>query len=122
MDEFDKLRSPSDESMFGDNWGNYYKAIYRANMLLANLDRVNWTGSESLRNIYESEVRFLRAYCYFDMARLWGNVPLITKPTTENLPQATPDSVYKLIADDLKFAAGNLPATGYGAQSSALRP
>lgn len=119
MDEFDKLRSPSDQSMFGDNWTAYYKAIFRANMLLSHLDQVNWNGSESLRNVYESEARFIRAYCYFDMARLWGNIPLITKSTTENVPQANPDSVYKLIADDLKFAAANLPATGYGAQAPA---
>jgi starch-binding outer membrane protein, SusD/RagB family len=119
MDEFDKLRSPSDQNMFGDNWGNYYKAIFRANMLLSHLDQVNWKGSDSLRNVYESEARFIRAYCYFDMMRLWGNVPLVVKPTPENLPQAAPDSVYKLIADDLKFAVENLPSTSYGAQASA---
>jgi hypothetical protein len=117
MDEFDKLRSPSDQTLFGDSWGNYYKAIYRANMLLLNIGQVDWKGSDSLRNIYESETRFLRANLYFDMVRLWGNIPLITKPTTENVPQANADSVYKLIADDLKFAIANLPATPYGAQS-----
>jgi starch-binding outer membrane protein, SusD/RagB family len=117
MDEFDKLRSPSDQNLFGDNWSNYYKAIFRANMLLTHLDQVNWTGSESLRNVYESEARFIRAYCYFDMMRLWGNVPLVTKSTTENVPQASADSVYKLIAEDLLFAAANLPATSYVAQA-----
>lgn len=116
MDEFDKLRSPSDQNLYGDNWSNYYKAVFRANMLLTHLDQVNWTGSESLRNVYESEARFIRAYCYFDMVRLWGNIPLITKSTVENVPQANPDSVYKLIADDLVFAAANLPATGYANQ------
>ncbi|MCS3796490.1 RagB/SusD family nutrient uptake outer membrane protein [Niastella sp. OAS944] len=116
MDEFDKLRSPSDQNLFGDNWINYYKAIYRANLLLSKLDQVNWSGSEKLRNIYESEAKFIRAYCYFDMVRLWGNIPLITKPTMENVPQASADSVYQLIAEDLKFAAANLPATGYASQ------
>jgi starch-binding outer membrane protein, SusD/RagB family len=121
MDEFDKLRSPADQSLFGNNWIAYYKAIYRANVLLSKFDQINWTGSESLRNVYESETRFLRAYLYFDMVRLWGNVPLITKPTTENVPQASADSVYKLIADDLKFAVANLPATGYASQDAATR-
>src|SRR5690349_5620310 len=109
MDEFDKLRSPSDQDMFGDNWNTYYKGIYRANMLLSHLDQVNWKGSENLRKVYESEAKFIRANLYFDMVRFWGNIPLITKPTTENVPQASPDSVYKLIAEDLKFAATNLP-------------
>ncbi|HEY1167004.1 MAG TPA: RagB/SusD family nutrient uptake outer membrane protein [Chitinophaga sp.] len=116
IDEFDKLRSPSDQALYGDNWSNYYKAIYRANMLLTHLDQVNWKGKESLRNIYEAETRFIRAYCYFDMVRLCGNVPLLTKPTTDNVPQTPADIVYNLIATDLQFAATNLPATGYGAQ------
>ncbi|TWF35236.1 putative outer membrane starch-binding protein [Chitinophaga polysaccharea] len=118
MDEFDKLRSPSDQDMFGDSWSLYYKAIYRANMLLSHLDGVNWGGNPGLRNTYEAETRFIRAYCYFDMVRLWGNVPLITKPTTDNVPQANADDVYKLIADDLKFAAANLAATSYGSQAA----
>jgi hypothetical protein len=121
MDEFDKLRSPSDQNLFGDTWALYYKAIYRANMLLSKLDQVDWKGNEDLRRIYESETRFIRAYCYFDMVRLWGNIPLITRATTDNVPQANADSVYKLIADDLEFAAANLPATGYGGQDPATR-
>ena len=121
MDEFDKLRSPSDQDMFGDNWSVYYKAIYRANMLLTHLDQVDWKGNENLRKVYESEARFIRAYLYFDMVRFWGNIPLITAPTTENVPQASPDSVYKLIAEDLKFAAANLPSTSYGAQDPSTR-
>jgi hypothetical protein len=52
------------------------------------------------------------------MVRFWGNIPLITEPTTENVPQASPDSVYKLIAEDLKFAAANLPSINYNSQPS----
>lgn len=117
MDEFDKLRSPSDQNLFQDNWSAYYTAIYRANMLINKMDQIDWKGKESLRKIYESEAKFLRAYLYFDMARLWGNVPLLTQPTSDNVPQASPDSVYRLIAEDLKFAATNLPDTSYTAQS-----
>jgi len=119
MDEFDKLRSPSDQDLFGGTWTAYYNTIFRVNMLLSHLDQVNWKGQDSLRHIYESEARFIRAFCYFDMARMWGNIPLVTKPTTENVPQASPDSVYLQIATDLKFAAANLPATSYGSQDKA---
>lgn len=119
MDEFDKLRSPSDQDMFGDNWSTYYKGIYRANMLLSHLDQVDWKGSESLRKTYESEAKFIRASLYFDMVRFWGNIPLLTAPTSENVAQASPDSVYRLIAEDLKFAVANLPSTSYGAQQPA---
>jgi hypothetical protein len=118
LDEFDKQRSPSDVSLMGESWINYYKAIYRANLFLSRIDQVAWKDGEDLRNQYESETRFIRAFCYFDLVRLWGNVPLVRKPTVENVQQASPDSVYKLIADDLMFAITNLPATGYGSQDS----
>lgn len=121
MDEFDKLRSPSDQDMFGDTWGLYYKAIYRVNMLLSHIDGIDWKGNTTLRNTYEAEARYIRAFCYFDMVRLFGNIPLITKPTTDNVPQESADNVYKLIATDLKFAASNLPATSYGSQDPSTR-
>jgi hypothetical protein len=119
IDEFDKLRSPSDQDIFGDNWNVYYKAIYRANMLITHLDQVDWKGNDNLRKVYESEARFIRASLYFDMVRFWGNIPLITAPTIENVPQASPDSVYSVIAQDLTFAAANLPSTNYTVQDPA---
>jgi starch-binding outer membrane protein, SusD/RagB family len=119
VDEFDKLRSPSDQNLYESNWFAYYNAIYRVNLLLSHIDQADWKEQDSLRKSIESEARFIRAYCYFDMVRLWGNVPLLTKPSTENVPQANPDSVYSLIAQDLQFAASNLPSTSYGAQKPA---
>lgn len=116
IDEFDKLRSPSDQNNFGPNWIAYYKAIYRSNVLISKMDQIEWGSDAALRDIYESEARFLRAYLYFDMVRLFGNIPLLTTPSAENLPQSAPDEVYKVIAADLKFAADNLPATAYSAQ------
>src|ERR671920_1621998 len=53
MDEFDKLRSPSDQNMFNANWIAYYKAVYRCNMLLNKLEQINWNGQETLRKTYE---------------------------------------------------------------------
>ena len=121
MDEFDKLRSPSDQNMFEGNWFGYYNAIYRVNLLLSRLGQVDWKEQEALSKVYESEARFIRAFCYFDMVRLWGSVPLLTKPSAENIPQASSDSVYSVIAQDLKFAADNLPSTSYTAQAPATR-
>lgn len=114
MDEFDRLRSPSDQNLFARNWVLYYQAIYRCNVLISKMDQIEWGGEASLRNTYEAEARFLRAYMYFDMVRLWGNIPLLTSPSRENVPQANPDDVYKAIAEDLTFAADNLPPQKYG--------
>lgn len=97
-------------------WQKYYTGIYRANVILSKLDGVNWGADSSAKRTYEAEARFLRAYFYFDLVRFFGNVPLATKPLTVseyNMPQAAPADVYKLIAEDLQFAATTLPATAY---------
>src|SRR5690606_14018973 len=119
LDQFDGSRSAVFPNLYGENWVDYYKAIYRCNMLIGKMDQVEWGNDEALRNTYESEARFLRAYLYFDMVRLWGNIPLLTEPTTENMPQANPDDVYKLIAEDLKFAVDKMESPAYGAQAPA---
>lgn len=115
LDEFDGSRSPSDVDFFNSNWIAYYKAIYRCNIFLSKMDQIEWQGDTALRNTYESETKFIRAYLYFEMVRLWGNVPLLTVASSENIPQANPDDVYKVIAEDLVFASNNLPATAYSA-------
>jgi starch-binding outer membrane protein, SusD/RagB family len=118
LDEFDLLRSPGDIKMFEDNWKDYYRGIFRCNTFLGHLDDITWQ-NESLKNQYAAEARFIRAVAYFDLARLFENVVLLDAPSTENLPQANPDDVYKLIAEDLTFAVANLPAVTYAAQPAA---
>lgn len=113
IDEFDISRSPGDVDLLNNNWIAYYKAIYRCNMLLSKMDQIEWGGDTVLRNTYESETKFIRAYLYFEMARLWGSVPLLTTPSSENVPQATPEEIYKVIAEDLVFASTNLPTEAY---------
>lgn len=118
IDEFDISRSPADVDLFNSNWVAYYKAIYRCNVFLSKMDQIDWKGDTALRNTYESETKFIRAYIYFEMVRLWGNIPLLTAPSSENIPQANPDEVYKVIAEDLVFAANNLPAVAYNATTN----
>lgn len=119
IDEFDNAVSPSTLNMFEDNWKAYYKGIFRVNTLLMNLDNVDWGKQEGLRMVVEAEARFLRAYFYFDMVRLWEKVPLLTKPTSDNVPQAHPDSVYALIARDLVFAIENARKETYAQMATA---
>jgi hypothetical protein len=121
IDEFDKSRSPSDQNLYDRNWTLYYRALFRCNMFLSKMDQIEWGTDTALRQRYESETRYLRAYLLFDMVRLWGNIPLLTAPSAENIPQANPDDVYKVIAEDLKFAADNMPAQTYAAQPVAER-
>lgn len=114
IDEYDMSVAPSDLNMYEGNWRDYYKGIFRCNTLLMNLDNVDWGNHAEQRNIIESEAKFLRAYFYFDMVRLWERVPLLTMPTVENVSQADPDETYKLIANDLLFAIENGRTQQYG--------
>ncbi|TPG33415.1 RagB/SusD family nutrient uptake outer membrane protein [Flavobacterium pectinovorum] len=118
IDEFDISRSPADVDMLNGNWIGYYKALYRCNVFLSKMDQIDWKGDTALKNTYTSETRFIRAYLYFEMARLWGSVPLLTAPSSENVPQAAPEEIYKVIAEDLVFASNNLPAVAYNATTS----
>lgn len=111
IDEFDLLRSPADVNLYNDNWVNYYKTIYRVNVLLQKMDQIDWKGDDALRNSVEAQARYIRAYCYFDMARLWEKVPVLTEPSDANVPQSDADKLYKVIAEDLNFAATNGAAT-----------
>lgn len=112
VDRFDQAQSPSDMNLFEGDWTGYYAAVYRCNELIAHEDQINWT-SEETRGTYMGECHALRALCYFDMVRLWGNIPLFTEPVNENRPQVDPDEVYNVIFTDLLYAAENIPASAY---------
>ncbi|MFY8110446.1 MAG: RagB/SusD family nutrient uptake outer membrane protein, partial [Flavobacterium sp.] len=64
---------------------------------------------------FTAETKALRAYYYFELVRLFKNIPLITAPipTSEvyNVVQAKPEDVYAQIEKDLKEAIPNLPNT-----------
>ena len=112
IDRFDQSQSPADQNIFETDWSNYYAAVYRCNELINRADGIEWS-SDAIRGTYIGEARAIRAICYFDMVRLWENIPLLEAPTTENVPQADPDDVYQLIISDLKYAAENIPADAY---------
>ncbi|WP_010663919.1 RagB/SusD family nutrient uptake outer membrane protein [Marinilabilia salmonicolor] len=118
IDRFDLSEAPSYSDLGNNLWESYYRGIFRCNKLLQELDNVAWNGDTeetqlSNRVRVEGETRVLRAILYFDMIRLFGNIPLLTEPSEENLPQVHPDEVYKLIAEDLMFGAENIPADAY---------
>ena len=113
LDRFDPSQSPADNNLFNGTWSDYYAGIFRCNKLLSKLDGVNFESKPEARVRIEGETRFLRALMYFDLVRLFEKVPLLTAPTTDNVPQASPAEIYKQIAEDLKFAAANIPADAY---------
>ena len=86
-------------------WSGLYKVIAQANQVLDRVPAITPMDAKQKSKIL-GEARFLRASAYFTAVRLWGDVPLITKPQTASsedfLPSRAPvESVYKLIVEDL---------------------
>jgi len=100
-------------------WYKYYTGINRCNLLLEKMPAVSFTDS-TLKLRYAAECKFLRAYYYFDLVRLFGNIPLIIHtlaPSEYQQKQSAPDAVYTQIAKDLTDAMAVLPRYKNVAQS-----
>ena len=110
LDRFDQAQGPSELMIFSDTWKLYYAAVYRCNEFLLHQDELNWKEDSDKKGLYLGETRAIRAILYFDMVRLWGNIPLLLEPSQDNVPQADPAEVYANIFEDLKYAAENIPA------------
>ena len=94
-------------------WSNRYKGINRANSALETIDNVVSWSSESKKKQLLSEIYFLRAWYYFNLAQVFNGVPLVLTTEPVNLPRATPDEVYAQIASDLKNAIELAPSLRY---------
>ncbi|MCC2600476.1 RagB/SusD family nutrient uptake outer membrane protein [Sphingobacterium sp. FBM7-1] len=119
LDRFDKAQSPSDNNLFDGTWTDYYAGIFRCNTLLTKMEETDFGDQQNTQLRIEGETRFLRAIMYFDLVRLFGRVPLLTSPTSENVPQVEAKETYQLIVEDLKFAADNIPADAYPKSNAA---
>jgi len=105
-------------SMAGSYWNDPYQGIFRANVLLEKIQGVNM--DNALKDRYSAEAKALRGYYYFNLVRMFKNVPLFTKPLLPaeiyEVTQAKPEEVYAQIEKDLTEAAAVLPATLTGAE------
>ena len=89
-----------------------YKSIFRANSILENVNEQNVPDTDA-RNEILGQAYFMRAFDYWYLLHLYGNIPLVTSTpvTDEELfpTQAAPSAVYAQIEADLSEAADRLP-------------
>ncbi|MGA9588771.1 MAG: RagB/SusD family nutrient uptake outer membrane protein, partial [Salegentibacter sp.] len=94
-------------------WGDFYQGIFRANFLLSKLPDVSMDEDQKAR--FTAETKALRAIYYFNLVRMFKNIPLITTPLEKsefnNVPQVDPAEVYTQIETDLTEAISALPST-----------
>jgi len=100
--------------MLSATWSNYYSGIYRANKLVENIGNVKKL-TNATKNQALGEAYFMRAWFHFNLAHLFGQIPLCT--TSESLirPKASVDELYGQIALDLKNAIDSFPTTSFTA-------
>src|SRR5699024_7501375 len=97
----------TDQSVFSEVWDNFYNGVANANVAIANIPDVEMDQSKKKQLL--GEAHFLRAFYYYHLVRLYGEIPLITEPVdanSENLyPQeSSVDSIYTQIVNDLQVA------------------
>lgn len=113
-------------------WSNYYSAIRDANSFLTNFENASfdrfqydddYTTWLSKSKYWSYEARFLRAYFHFELARRYGDIPLVagniyTVDDVNEVEESSFADVVAYIVDECDEAAENLPAT-YTSVSSA---
>lgn len=97
----------------GNFWNHVYDAIGRANIVLDKVPGIDM--NNSLKEQYLAEAKFLRGLHYFNLVRIYGKVPIVTKPITviddAIIEQQTVAKVYEQIISDLEAAVAVLPTT-----------
>ena len=95
-----------------DYWEPYYAGITRANLAIANLDKVE---DETLRNQLMGEAYFLRSFFLFDLTQQFGEIPLVSavpnsvSEAAEYPAPGTIQEIYGTIAAGLKQAIAIMP-------------
>lgn len=107
--------SPGLGGALANLYGTPYKLIASANYFLDNVDKAEL--DEQTVNIYKAEVRFLRAFAYFDLVQSFGGVVVyrnfLTKMEDIRIPKSSEEEVYAFIHEDLDFAIEHLPPSSY---------
>ena len=105
--------SLSSISIPGSFWNDHYQGVARANMLISKLPAASMT--DAVRTRFAAEAKTLRAFYYFNLVRLFKNIPLVLEPLTTqtiyNPEQVTPEVIYAQIEKDLLEAIPALPNT-----------
>ena len=97
------LMCVSTDNMTQQFWNDRYEGIMRANTLL---DALGEGGDPQTRG----EALFLRAYYYYELSSMYGNIPLTTSSQKAEPVQATAAQIWGQILQDLYTAATTMPA------------
>jgi len=105
--DMDQLVVSPQNTVLSSYWSENYTTIQRVNLLIDKI--LTSKVPDSTQKEIIAEAKFLRAYSYFNLVRVFGGVPLYDKPVAidaiYNVPRSSPDSVLDLAVNDLKEAS-----------------
>jgi hypothetical protein len=109
--QFESFAVEATNGIVADYYRSFYNVIFRANLVLANLEAAGTSAAQ-----FEAEAKFVRAYAYFNLVRLYGDIPLVTSltgpaDTDVAYTRVASDDVYDLIQADLNAAISGLDNT-----------
>ena len=114
--ELDNFNIPSSNDLITRLWGGCYVGIGRANLVLERVPAISMSANIKQRCL--GEANFLRAKYYFDLVRVYGDVPLITVPpkvpADALIPRTAAAQVYAQIETDLRAAITQLDGSYTG--------
>lgn len=107
----DMIHTPVNSNL-KDIWNWMFAGVQRTNYFMEFKDKTDFAGKDAMIG----EVRFLRAYYYFELVKWFGPVPLKTDERFKlgdetSIPRSPVSEVFAQIEADLLFAATVLPAT-----------
>lgn len=97
-----------DEFLYG-LWKDVYAHLYRVNACIEGIMESKGI-PEILKRKFLSELRFVRAWCYFYLINYYGDVPLVTTSDWKKESQAGREDlqkIYQFIIEDLKYSIEN---------------
>jgi hypothetical protein len=110
--QIDDYKITANNPNLTEAWKSCYEGINRANYLEENKNKLNFVGKQALYG----EVYFLRAFYYFELVKMFGDVPLfvdrrLSVSDSKNFTRTAKADVYKQIEIDLTNAISVLPTT-----------
>lgn len=103
--DFDTHQYSAENQLLSYAWYAIYATVNQTNQVIDKVTVLN-DGSESERRRIIAEATVIRSLAFFDLARTWGNIPVVKQATSsptqfDGVKQTKAKDVYRLVVDDV---------------------
>lgn len=108
----------------GPNWRANYTLINNVNIVLSTAEEISFNSPAQKGQIL-GEAYFIRAFVYFQLVKIWGDVPLLLSPVDQNtapVGRTAATEVMAQIFSDIQASLTNLPGNGFTSKYAASKP